>query len=197
MSAHPADTAQWMPVVGYEGKYEVSDQGLVRSLDRLVSCHKVFVRTQRGRVLSAGPWRKGYLSVCLADDGKKKTTFVHHLVLEAFVGPRPSPDYEGCHNNGDRLDNRAENLRWDTASANQRDKVNHGRNPEANKTHCPRGHSLAAPNLVVGIAHRKCQACSDTHSAVRRRGESCNSAPELFQRMSDEKYARIMSEVAA
>jgi hypothetical protein len=57
---------------------------------------------------------------------------VHRLVLEAFVGPCPA-GMEACHNNGVRTDNRLENLRWDTRSANCRDRIRHG------TTNFPRG----------------------------------------------------------
>lgn len=50
---------------------------------------------------------------------------VHHLVLEAFVGPRPE-GMQGCHNNGDSKDNCAANLRWDTPKANAMDTLLHG-----------------------------------------------------------------------
>ena len=83
----------WLPVVGYEGLYEVSDQGQVRSLDRAVvqmnrggNC----VRVYAGRVLRQVPDAKGYQKVCLSKEGRHKSRSVHHLVLEAFVGPRPA-----------------------------------------------------------------------------------------------------------
>jgi hypothetical protein len=60
--------------------------------------------------------------------GRETTHLVHRLVLEAFVGPCPE-GMEACHNNGDPADNRLENLRWDTRSANAKDKVRHGRCP--------------------------------------------------------------------
>lgn len=56
--------------------------------------------------------------------GKRHKRHVAHLILETFVGLRPVGK-ECCHNNGDPSDNRVENLRWDTRSANQRDRNNH------------------------------------------------------------------------
>jgi hypothetical protein len=50
---------------------------------------------------------------------------IHRLVLEAFVGPCPN-GFEACHNDGDRQNNRLENLRWDTRSGNHSDKEQHG-----------------------------------------------------------------------
>ncbi len=56
--------------------------------------------------------------------GVKRMIKIHHLVLEAFVGPRPD-GMEACHNNGDRFDNRPSNLRWGTRSSNRIDSYNH------------------------------------------------------------------------
>lgn len=72
--------------------------------------------------------RYGYLQVGLVLNGEQKKVVTHLLVLEAFCGPRPN-GMEACHFNGVRDDNRAENLRWDTPSANQRDKYRHGTMP--------------------------------------------------------------------
>lgn len=72
--------------------------------------------------------RQGHLRVGLTKDGKQVWKFVHHLVLEAFVGPRPKG--KQCrHLNGVPTDNRAENLAWGTAKENTDDKVRHGTIP--------------------------------------------------------------------
>jgi hypothetical protein len=60
-------------------------------------------------------------------NGKRLTYRVHRAVLEAFVGPCP-PGMEACHNDGDQLNNRPENLRWATHRDNMRDREHHGRN---------------------------------------------------------------------
>ena len=112
----------WKSVVGYEGLYEVSDQGQVRSLTR---------NGRRGKILRPGfgSVRKGCeykrQLVILSVSGKHKTKTVHRLVLEAFVGPRPE-GMEGCHNDGNTQNNKLENLRWDTRKNNHADSVKHG-----------------------------------------------------------------------
>lgn len=63
---------------------------------------------------------------------KNKTQSVHRLIAEAFHGPCP-PGLECCHNNGKRTDNRPENLRWDTRSANHLDKRRHGTSAPCNR----------------------------------------------------------------
>lgn len=102
----------WRPVKGYEGQYEVSDLGNVRSLDR-------YIETEKGKRFVKGRMRKSFISHggyrILALSGKKY--LVHRLVADAFC---ENPDRERFnvvdHINTDTLDNRAENLRWcDTA----------------------------------------------------------------------------------
>lgn len=70
-------------------------------------------------------FRCGYLRVVLYNSGNRNRYFVHHLVLNAFVGPC-SVGMQACHGNGNSQDNRAINLRWDTRSNNNLEKAKHG-----------------------------------------------------------------------
>lgn len=114
----------WVPVVGYEGLYEVSDLGAVRSLSRRVGTSNGGWRLTPTKELRPC-LRSGYPSVVLFKEGKRKRVAVHRLVLETFVGPCPA-GAEACHENGRRDDPRLVNLRWDTRRANQADRVRHG-----------------------------------------------------------------------
>ncbi len=106
----------WMPVKGYEGKYEVSHFGNVRSLLR---CRGVL-----GRILKPGRSCNS-LSVALLNNGKQKSFLVHILVLQAFHSLRPN-GLEGCHNDGNYRNNYIGNLRWDTHKNNMQDSIRHG-----------------------------------------------------------------------
>jgi hypothetical protein len=114
---------EWRAVKGYEDHYEVSSLGRVRSLPRIVVRRGKPMRCA-GKILecnvtsTSGP---GYPVVRIGN----RTTNVHRLVLETFVGPRPE-GCEACHCNGVRTDNRLANLRWDTARENQMDRARHG-----------------------------------------------------------------------
>jgi hypothetical protein len=111
---------EWRPVVGLEGQYEVSNLGRVKSLPKMVS-RRNGRYMKKERLIGGRSRAAGYPVVHIGPTCR----YIHSLVLEAFVGPRPD-GFEACHNNGDRTDNRAENLRWDTPSANQNDRAKHG-----------------------------------------------------------------------
>ena len=123
----------WKAIPGYEGRYEVSDQGRVRSLDRYTKLPTrwgvVALKKQPGKVLSAyvNTFRGGYRQVNLRFDGKQRMHRIARLVLFAFVGPAPE-NYEACHCDGQPTNDILSNLRWDSRSANQKDRVLHGTN---------------------------------------------------------------------
>lgn len=112
----------WKEVPGFEGRYEVSSIGRIRSLPRVLNNG----RGCPGGVLRATQRGGRYFYVMLGKDGTRHYFAVHHLVLMAFVGPR-SEGMEGCHFNGDSGDNSIENLRWDTSKGNHKDRIRHGR----------------------------------------------------------------------
>lgn len=118
---------QWVPIRGFEGCYAVSDFGEVLSLARMVP-NRAHTQPVRERVLSPAPDPSGYLVVNLkrAASGQRWGARIHRLVCLAFHG-WPRADQEVCHNNGIKGDNRARNLRWDTAAANREDAKRHSK----------------------------------------------------------------------
>lgn len=118
---------QWRDISGYEGCYQISDKGRVKSLSRPVirgDIHGVL----KERILA--PRMKGdktkYPSVLLSKGGEKCSKKIHHLVLEAFVGEKPFPDAVARHLNDNPMDNSVENLVWGTTSENTVDKFRNG-----------------------------------------------------------------------
>lgn len=103
----------WKPVVGFEGRYEVSNAGRVMSL-------------RSGVVLKLNKQTGGYLIAHLYRDGKRTARTVHSMVLTAFVGPRPA-GAECLHGDHDRTNNALSNLRWGTRRENEDDKMRAGR----------------------------------------------------------------------
>lgn len=118
-------TEVWKSVPGYEGFYEASNLGRVKTLSRWVPFKTGGGRQQKEKVMKLNRHDQGYRQVTLYKDGTRVNRFVHALVLQAFVGPCPE-GMECCHDNGDRADNRLENLRWDTLASNQADRLIHG-----------------------------------------------------------------------
>lgn len=102
---------QWIDIDGYEGFYQVSDLGRVRSLDRVVMNGGV-PRKRCGKILSSRN-SLGRPRVHLSLDGKKKLVCVAGAVCRAFYGPPPSKLHWVLHKNGDTTDDRAENIRWE------------------------------------------------------------------------------------
>ena len=191
MNTKQPTSERWKPVKGYEGIYEVSNHGRVRSLDRVVTYSDGRVRRHKGKILSAPLSRDGYPAVNLHTQGRLKKRTVHSLVAEAFVGPRPE-GMEVCHNDGSKTNNHVDNLRYGTRSENMLDRVRHGTNPSTAKTHCPRGHELSAENnppSSAKLGERTCLACARTRGYVRYH-------PELkpqFKAVADSYYQAILN----
>ena len=159
---------RWLPVPGFEGIYEVSDRGRVRSLDRMVGGqYNKRPYLCRGQLLTPVAGRKGRLFVGLKHNSRLEQWPIHQLVATVFIGPRPV-GAECCHGDGDHLNNHVENLRWDTRSSNERDKRLHGTNPQINKTHCPQGHEYTPENTRISRqGWRSCKICSRERCAAR------------------------------
>lgn len=173
----------WLPVVGWEGLYEVSDLGRVRSVERVVQ-FGAQTRTVRSTILKPGRTTKGALFVMLSN-GKAYNRRVHQLVLEAFVGPCP-PGMEGCHWDDNKENNALVNLRWDTHSANMHDKVRNGGCHQSAKTHCPRGHEYTPENTKKNGNGRWCREChrSDNRARYQRDIENQRRIKRESQRRS-------------
>lgn len=159
----------WKAIPGYEGLYEVSDQGRVRSLDREYVRSDGVATRRRGRTLKPVVNTNGRHQVYLCIPGsKQKPCLVHRLVLEAFVGPCPE-GMEACHYNDTFTDNRLCNLRWDTREANTADRIRNGVSFGLPKAHCPKGHPYDDVNTYVNpnTGGRLCRECSREHDRRR------------------------------
>lgn len=108
----------WKPVVGYEGLYEVSNIGRVKSLERYVNDRGGF-KLLKERILKEVQSRSGHLKVKLSKNSMSKLYFTHRLVAQAFI---PNPDNLPVinHKDEDPINNRVENLEWCTVAYNNR-----------------------------------------------------------------------------
>jgi hypothetical protein len=118
------ETEIWKNVLGWEDYYEVSNFGNVRSKIRKGK-NRFGERFYGGDVVKKINHKNGYDVVNLTTKDKRQQKLVHTLVLESFVSIRPDK-MDSCHNNGNKKDNRLENLRWDTRKNNCADKLLHG-----------------------------------------------------------------------
>jgi|14_taG_2_1085336.scaffolds.fasta_scaffold09623_3 hypothetical protein len=116
----------WRDIPSWEGMYQASNYGRIRSLDRVV-CNPLVGDVDRpGRILK--PSRPGrsnrYPQVTLSGEGRRESCRVHVAVCEAFHGP--SNGLHACHLDGNPENNRADNLAWGTPQENNRHKFDHG-----------------------------------------------------------------------
>ena len=148
----------WLPVPMWDGWYEVSDLGRVRSTP-----HDTDMGLRGGHILKPGTYRSGHKHVTftrVTDAGKDRETFqVHRLVMLAFVGPCPE-GMQVRHLDGDPANNRLPNLAFGTPVENARDRDEiHGRNYRSNLTCCPQGHDYDEENTYWYRGARQCRAC--------------------------------------
>ena len=112
------DEELWKPIENYEGLYEVSNKGNVRSLDRDVQYKKTdFTMKIKGVDLKPNVLKKGYLQVGLSKNGKRKSMLVHRLVMNAF-NPTTDENLQINHIDGNKENNEVSNLEWVTAIEN-------------------------------------------------------------------------------
>ena len=116
MQQHHTTPEEWRPVVGYEGRYEISDRGRIKSLIR---GGKISLG---GRDSSKGDTR---IRSGLSSGGSRRYFYIHTMVLTAFFGPKPD-GHECAHWDGDPTNNHISNLRWATHKENADDAKRHG-----------------------------------------------------------------------
>ncbi len=140
-------------------------------------------------IIKPAGFRNGYPGVSLTREGRKFSRYVHLLVAVAFIGPRPRPELDCCHGDGDPWNARADNLRWDTKSANALDKIVHGTMPQLRNAACPQGHLYDGANLYrwQGNRARGCQSCRDAHNERQRRPVGFD-----WRAFADARYAELM-----
>jgi hypothetical protein len=118
VSNNPESDELWGQFGSYE-LYEASTHGQIRSWNSRGR------RRKKPIIIRQVPKDTGYMTVKLSLNGKTTTKQVSHLVAQAFIGPRPEGMYV-CHNDGNPLNNRADNLRYDTPKGNMGDRARHG-----------------------------------------------------------------------
>lgn len=177
---------------GYEGRYEISDTGVVRGVSRRVPSKNGSTRSVPAKELTPFEDQGGYLYVTLYVDGKAKKEKVHRLVNSSFHRPG-LPGEVTRHLDGDPKNNSPSNLAWGSRSENEQDKIRHGRHPKLIKTHCPSGHSLEGLNLRWSTNKtRLCRACGNGGNFKHRAAELI-SGPDVAQQAAEFYYEMYQS----
>ena len=101
------ENKEWIDVINYEGLYQITKHGIIQSLHKRNFRKQIKARIDRG----------GYLTVRLSKAGVTKTHFLHRLIAETFIPKIEEKEFVN-HINGNKLDNRIENLEWVTHSEN-------------------------------------------------------------------------------
>lgn len=118
----------WRDIPSYEGYYQASKDGMIRSCDRRIKQkghQNNYERIMRGQILKPRPLNSGYLIVWLCKNGKSKAICVHRLIAKTFL-IKSNKDYTDInHINGNKQDNRVENLEWCMRSYNILHSYNH------------------------------------------------------------------------
>ena len=110
---------EWRDIEDYKGKYQVSNIGRVKSLERTIWTGKGYYKTLPERILKLRKRKDGYLQIKLYKDGAEKVYLVHRLVSEAFI-PNPNNLPEINHKDENKQNNCVDNLEWCSRSYNNR-----------------------------------------------------------------------------
>lgn len=193
-----SELSVWRFVPGHP-KYQVSDQGGFRRVLRPVpTTGKRRFDPQPFKTIKGYRQASGHIRVEL--QRPHRATYLHILIAEAFLGPKPSAAHIVLHWNDIPDDNRLVNLRWGTDKDNHSDALRNGRRSGTSvmkaRTVCPRGHLLQAPNLSKAhTKSRTCEVCRRVSNSawgqrVRRAGTPPTRHPE-FQARTDAIYALL------
>lgn len=152
---------EWRPIAGYEGLYDVSNLGRVRSHDRWVTRRNGKQVRWNGRILKPNRGSKGHYRVNLFKDGTPTMAYIHQIVARAFVqNPESRPLVR--HLDDVKENNRADNLAWGTHSDNRKDALRNGvkYGPDTSlRTHCKNGHLFDEGNTRWYRGSRVCRKC--------------------------------------
>lgn len=177
-------TEIWRPVPSYEGLYDVSNWGRVKSLDRWVEYSNGKRRFYPGQILKLLEGSKGYLQVALSKNSKVWRVDVHKLVLLAFVGPRPSSKHDACHGSKGRRCNHLFNLEWGLRKGknNRTDKLRDGTLPIGEKHHNTKLTATDVYNI------RAAAACGEFQKDIAKRYGCSRSAIGMIVQRKSWKY---------
>lgn len=152
--------------MGWEGLYEVSSHGRVRSLDRRMGNRWGTTTLKRGTTFNPYRRKKGYVLVQLTNP--RESVEMQRLVLKAFEGEPPAGKPFALHNDGNPGNNHLRNLRWGSRIDNAQDSLRHGTHHGSNLTSCKYGHEYTEENTLKSGNSRYCRACRRVRESTRQ-----------------------------
>lgn len=164
----------WKPIPDYEGLYEASNMGRIRSLPHItVSSNGKRVQV-KGQIMKPCLQHSGYYHVVLRKNGKKTTLLVHRLILISFVGFKPG--YDTNHKDENKSNNRLDNLEWVTRKCNCNYGTRNMRVSESKKgkdtAKCCDRIGDKNPNSIQVIALNKDMTIHNVYSCFREAGDA-------------------------
>lgn len=115
----------WKNIPGYDF-YEASNLGRIRSWRQWGGNNRQHnLKASKPRLMTPCPNGEGYMCISVRKNKKNESIRIHKLIMLAFYGPSPNPKIHICHTDGDKKNNLLENLRYDTATNNCRDRLRH------------------------------------------------------------------------
>lgn len=151
----------WKDIEGYEGLYQVSNLGRVKTLKKEWLAHHTAILTHEEKIIKPYPSHNGYLRVALSKDNKYHKFPVHRLVANAFIGKQPTPQHTINHKDFDRQNNRVDNLEWLTQKENALYSRENSRKASLNR--------LKPKSKEHYITHRKLATCERWSIYIRHK----------------------------
>ncbi len=185
---------EWLPVVGWERHYQVSDLGRVMSITRTLLMANGQYRTYSEKLLALTPHPRDLHLYCMLHNPRRNCR-VHQLVMRAFVGECPE-GMEVRHLNGNHADNRRVNLQYGTRLENNLDTVKHGRHITASALRCKRNHMFIGANIKHLAGNRRgCLACTLAWPEAQKYRDT-TQYEQHYKAAADLHYFKIMCGIA-
>lgn len=176
----------WKDVKGYEGYYQVSNKGRVRSVDRIIKMGKITGKV-KGKILKIQNDGHGYGQVSLSREGKYKSYKVHRLVAEHFV-PNPNNLKHVNHIDGDKTNNNADNLEWVTQKENNQHAWDNdlNRNTEKQRKAAREWCKVNREKMVAGLKRVKIKCLNNgkIYNSIKEASEDLGISHQAISRVS-------------